>query len=129
PPRFRAFLWGFLVAVLGVVTWGALVRATGSGAGCGAHWPICNGEVVPTAPGRATLIEWTHRASSGLLLLLTPVSFGWGFRAHPRGHPVRRGVTWILVFMLSEAAVGAALVISGWVGLDASVARALAVGL
>ena len=53
-----------------VVAWGAFVRATGSGAGCGKHWPMCNGEVVPRDPATATAIEFTHRATSGFALLL-----------------------------------------------------------
>ena len=44
----------FAGAVLGynllVIVWGAYVRASGSGAGCGNHWPLCNGVVVPNAP-------------------------------------------------------------------------------
>ena len=36
---------------LAVIVWGAFVRATGSGAGCGDHWPMCNGEALPLTPG------------------------------------------------------------------------------
>ena len=56
-------------AVLGytvlTILWGAYVRATGSGAGCGRHWPLCNGEVLPRAPGAAMIIEFSHRATAG----------------------------------------------------------------
>ena len=44
-----------------VILWGAFVRASGSGAGCGAHWPLCNGVLVPQSPALATIIELTHR--------------------------------------------------------------------
>src|SRR5499427_3513747 len=64
------FAWLTLAYNVAVVLWGALVRATGSGAGCGSHWPLCNGEVVPRAPAVATLIEFGHRISSGIALLL-----------------------------------------------------------
>src|SRR5690606_8937667 len=43
--RLAAFAWGTLAYNLAVIVWGAYVRATGSGAGCGSHWPLCNGEV------------------------------------------------------------------------------------
>ena len=44
--------WGVLLYNILVILWGAVVRATGSGAGCGSHWPLCNGEVLPrTADG------------------------------------------------------------------------------
>ena len=53
-----------------VIVWGAFVRASGSGAGCGNHWPLCNGTVVPKAPAVETLIELTHRITSGVALLV-----------------------------------------------------------
>ena len=68
--RFAKYAWGVLAANLGVVLWGAYVRASGSGAGCGSHWPLCTGVVIPQSPGLATLIELTHRATSGVALLL-----------------------------------------------------------
>ena len=40
------FAWTSLVYTVLVAVWGAYVRATGSGAGCGNHWPLCNGEVI-----------------------------------------------------------------------------------
>ena len=64
--RLARYAWGVLGINLLVILWGAYVRATGSGAGCGSHWPLCNGEVVPRSAGLATLIEFTHRATSGV---------------------------------------------------------------
>ncbi len=64
PTRFRLYAWAVLGYNLAVIVWGAYVRATGSGAGCGNHWPLCNGEVTPHSPAVATLIEFTHRATS-----------------------------------------------------------------
>src|SRR4029453_5596295 len=55
--RFARATWGLVAFLLAVVLWGAFVRATGSGAGCGAHWPVCNGEVRPRAPALETIIE------------------------------------------------------------------------
>lgn len=121
---YRVFSWSTLVYTLAVVLWGAFVRATGSGAGCGDHWPVCNGEVVPRAPSLQTLIEYTHRLTSGVALVLALVLCVWGLRAHAKGHPVRRAAVFSLVFMLTEAAVGAGLVLFKMVAHNESIARA-----
>jgi heme a synthase len=123
--RLARFAWGVLVYNLGVIAWGVYVRATRSGAGCGAHWPLCNGEVIPLAPGTAMLVEFSHRVSSGLALAAVAVLLVWTWRACAGGHPARRWSAWAMGFMLSEAAVGAALVLFRLVADNASVARAL----
>ncbi len=119
------FAWGVLAYNLAVIVWGAYVRASGSGAGCGSHWPLCNGEVLPRAPMLATLIEFTHRLTSGVALLLVAALVVVAFRARARGHPARRAAALSLLFMLGEAAVGAGLVLFELVADNASVARAL----
>jgi heme A synthase len=126
--RLARFAWAVLIYNVGVIAWGAYVRATGSGAGCGAHWPLCNGEVTLRAPAVETLIEFSHRATSGLALVLVVVLFFWARRVSHPGHPVRTGTAWSLAFMLSEAALGAGLVLFQLVAHDASAARAFAVG-
>jgi heme A synthase len=123
--RLSRFAWGVLAYNLGVIAWGAYVRATGSGAGCGAHWPLCNGEVVPQAPSAQTVVEFTHRASSGLALLSVAALLVWVWRAAGPGHPARRAAAWSMGFMVTEAAVGAALVLFRLVADNASMARAL----
>ena len=117
--------WLILVYNLGVILWGAYVRATGSGAGCGAHWPLCDGRIVPRNLGVATLIEYSHRITSGLALLSVVLLWIWVRRAVPAGHPARRGALMTLVFMVLEAAVGAGLVLFELVADNASMARAL----
>jgi heme A synthase len=128
PPRmphtFALYAWGVLAFNLAVVLWGAYVRATGSGAGCGNHWPLCNGEVTPHSPTVATVIEFTHRATSGLDIALVMLLLVWAFRAFPRRHPARLGATLSMVFLLTEALIGAALVLLGHVEKNASVTRA-----
>ena len=120
---FTRFAWTVLGYNLLVVAWGAFVRATGSGAGCGKHWPTCNGEIVPRAPGVETAIEFAHRSTSGLALLLVVALVVWAFRAFPSGHAARKAAVGSLVLMLVEALVGAGLVLFGWVAKDASFAR------
>lgn len=127
--RFRIYTWGVLIFNLGVILWGAYVRATGSGAGCGSHWPLCNGEVVPRSPAIETLIEYIHRISSGLAFLLVLMMLYGAFRLFPKGHLVRYTSIFSLIFMITEALIGAGLVIFGWVANDTSVARAAAVSI
>lgn len=124
---YAKYAWGVLAYNLLVILWGAYVRATGSGAGCGSHWPLCNGEVIPGNPEVATLIEFTHRLMSGAALILVVALFIWGFRLFAKGHPIRTGVALSLVFILSEALVGAGLVLFEFVADDASVGRAISI--
>jgi heme A synthase len=125
PNRFAAYAWGVLAFNLLVIVWGAYVRATGAGAGCGDHWPLCNGEVLPRAPEVKTVVEFTHRLTSGLALLLVVGLYAWARRAYPKGHPVRRGALLSLVFIVVEALIGAGLVLLQLVADNATVARAV----
>ncbi|MGE6757053.1 COX15/CtaA family protein [Corallococcus interemptor] len=127
--RYQGFALGVLLYSLGVILWGAFVRATGSGAGCGDHWPVCNGEVVPRAPSIQTLIEYTHRLTSGLATLLAVALYVWGRREFPKGHPGRKAAFWALVFMLTEGLVGAGIVLLKYVAQDARLGRAVWMGL
>lgn len=123
--RVARFAWAVLAYNIAVILWGAYVRATGSGAGCGEHWPLCNGVVIPRAPTTATIIEFSHRLTSGLALVGVVALLVWVWRECPSGHPARRGAAWTVFFMLTEAAVGAGLVLFQLVADNASMARAL----
>lgn len=127
--RFAKFCWGVLAYNIAVILWGAFVRATGSGAGCGSHWPTCNGEIIPRPESLETLIEFAHRASSGLALLAVLAMFIWAFRTHPRRHIVRLGASLSLLFIITEALVGAGLVLFEWVAHNTSVARAVSMAV
>jgi heme A synthase len=118
--------WLLLGYTIVVILWGAFVRATGSGAGCGSHWPLCNGEVLPRAPAIETLIELAHRLSSGLLGLFVVAFLFAVFRTFPRGHRVRTGALWTLFFIITESLLGAGLVTFEWVAADDSVERVYA---
>ncbi len=126
---FERFAWALLGYTLLVILWGVYVRATGSGAGCGGHWPTCNGMIIPQSPQMNTLIEFTHRVSSGVTLLLSIVIAVWAWRAFAKGHPVRLFSFLVLVFTLTEAIIGAGLVLFGLVASNSSVARAVTVSL
>lgn len=118
-----------LVYTVFVILFGAWVRITGSGAGCGEHWPSCHGEVVPRSPSLATIIEFTHRTTSGLCLIAVVLLVALAMRAFPRGHAARRGAVLAVVFTITEALVGAGLVKFGLVDKDDSVARAVVMAI
>ena len=122
--RFARYAWGTLAYNLVVILWGAVVRATGSGAGCGSHWPLCNGEIIPRAASVELMIEFSHRLTSGIALISTVILVVWAYRRYTRGHIVRRAAAWAMFFMVTEALVGAGLVLLEYVAFDQSVARA-----
>jgi len=122
--RFARYAWGTLAYNLVVILWGAVVRATGSGAGCGAHWPLCNGEVIPWAPSTEMAIEFSHRLTSGIALISTIILIRWAYRRYEKGHIVRAAAAAAMFFMVTEALVGAGLVLLEYVAFDESVARA-----
>jgi len=123
--RFSRFAWGVLAFNVGVILWGALVRATGSGAGCGGNWPLCNGQVFPPSSRIETIIEYTHRVTSGFAFLLVAGLLIWAYRRFPQNHGVRKGATWSMVFMVSESLLGASLVLFDWVVDNTSLARVI----
>lgn len=127
--KLATFAWLCLVYIVFVIVWGAFVRASGSGAGCGSHWPLCNGEVLPTAPSVKTLVEFSHRITSGLSLILVVALFFWARKSSVPGSELRRAAGWSLGFILGEAAVGAVLVLQHLVAGDSSVARAIVIAL
>jgi cytochrome c oxidase assembly protein subunit 15 len=126
-------LRGYAAGVLGfmvlVILWGAVVRATGSGAGCGNHWPLCNGDYFPHHPRLATVIEFTHRSMSGVCTALVAVLMAWTFLARGSGHRARKAVVWSGVLLLTEALLGALLVKGGYVENNASDMRVLVQGI
>jgi heme A synthase len=118
-----------VVYLLLVIAFGAWVRVTGSGAGCGDHWPSCHGQLLPRSPSQQTVIEYTHRVSSGLLGLLALALPFWAMRVFPAGHAVRR-LSWATLLLIAvEGGIGAGLVLQGLVADDASASRALVVAL
>ena len=122
---FRKFAWSVLAWNVLVILWGAYVRASGSGAGCGNNWPTCNGAVIPSTAQTSTIIEFTHRLSTGVALLGVLALCFWAFRSFPKFHSVRRTAVLSVIFLLMEALLGAGLVLFEYVGKNASVGRAI----
>jgi cytochrome c oxidase assembly protein subunit 15 len=109
-PALRRFAWGVLVYFIAVILWGTLVRATGSGAGCGNHWPLCNGTVLQHSAHVDTMIEFTHRITSGLSIYAVVGLLVWAFLGTMRGHLARAAAVAAVSFTLIEAILGALLV-------------------
>jgi heme a synthase len=121
--RFAWIVLGFFILV---VLWGAVVRASGSGGGCGANWPLCNGDFVPHHPRLATVIEFTHRSTSGICTFLLAALAFWTFAVTPRGDRARKAVLWAVALLIVEAFLGALLVLHHWVENNTSTGRVIA---
>lgn len=126
--RFSKYATAFIAYLLFVILFGAWVRITHSGAGCGSHWPTCNGDVIPFEPSTQTIIEYTHRLTSGLLGILGIVFVGWAYKRHRTGRVFLAAVVTLTLIMF-EALIGAGLVLRELVADDASVARAVVISL
>jgi len=120
----RRFAWGVLAYFIAVILWGAVTRATGAGDGCGNHWPLCNGMVMQHSPSLDTLIELTHRITSGISFLSVVGLMIWTFRATVRGHLARATSVASVAFTLVEAVLGALLVKLGLTAQSQSPIRA-----
>ena len=120
----RRFSWAVLAYFIAVILWGGLVRATGSGAGCGDHWPLCNGTVMQHSPHLDTMIEFTHRVTSGISFFSAVGLMIWTFLGTLRGHLARAASVATVVFTLVEAVLGALLVELGLTAQSQSPLRA-----
>jgi cytochrome c oxidase assembly protein subunit 15 len=123
-PALRQFAWGVLVYFIAVILWGGLVRATGSGAGCGDHWPLCNGTIIQHSPRVDTMIEFTHRITSGLSFFSAVGLMIWTLAGTVRGHMARAAAIAAVLFTLVEAILGALLVKLGLTAQSQSPLRA-----
>lgn len=112
-----------------VILIGAFVRATGSGAGCGSHWPSCNGEIVPSSPQLETIIEFTHRMTSGLTILFILILVIWVFKTFQKKSKIRFMASMVLLFIIIEAIVGAGLVLFELTAENSSLTRAIVIAV
>ncbi len=110
---FAKFAWFTLAYNVLVILWGVFLRASKSGDGCGQHWLTCHGEVIPSAPELKTIIEFSHRMTTGPAFLLVIVLLIWAFRRFEKGSPVRTAALASLIFIITEVLIGAVLVLTG----------------
>ena len=124
-PALVRFAWGVVGYNVLVILWGALVRATGSGAGCGNHWPLCNGVVIPVSPTVHTVIEFVHRQMvTGSVLAMIGLLV-WTLRSNVKGQAARVFAVVSTVLLVNEAFLGALLVKLGYVEGNQSVGRVI----
>ena len=123
--RVARFAWATLCCNVAVVLWGAYVRATGSGAGCGNNWPTCDGDLIGANASRHTIIEFTHRITSGVALLMVTGLVVWCWRTTTKRDWPRYSALLAAAFLANEALLGAALVLLNHVAHDQSAGRIL----
>jgi len=75
--RFRRLAWAAAASTYLLIVLGAIVRITGSGLGCGDHWPLCNGHLFPPLDDIGTVIEWSHRLVAALVSILVAALAGY----------------------------------------------------
>jgi heme a synthase len=121
---FSRLAWGVLAYNIPVILWGAYVRVSFSGDGCGDHWPFCNGQVIPHHMAAPMAIEFTHRLMTSVDSFAVIATCVWAFLAFPKKHQVRLYSILSLVFLLIEALLGAGLVLLRYVARDQSAGRA-----
>ncbi len=111
--KFARYAWFVLAYNVVVILWGVFLRASKSGDGCGQHWLTCHGEVIPSAPELKTVIEFSHRITSAIAFFLVLGLLVWTFRKFSAGNPIRKTAVLSFLFIVTEAAVGAGLVLTG----------------
>ena len=118
---------GLLFSILSIIA-GAVVRATGSGDGCGSSWPSCNGQIIPSLNSTSEQIEFSHRAISGILLIITLVIFLKSFSQEVTTTQ-KKVINYLTFFVIFEAIIGAVIVLYEWVGMNSTPPRVAAVPL
>ena len=111
--KFAKYAWFVLAYNVVVILWGVFLRASKSGDGCGQHWLTCRGGVVPSAPEMKTVIEFSHRLTSGLAFVAVLILLIWAFRKFGKGHQIRTIAVVSFIFIITEALLGAGLVLTG----------------
>ncbi len=127
--RLRPLLFATVIYTILVILWGAWVRISHSGDGCGDTWPLCHGQLIPTAERAKTWVEYAHRVMSGLYGLLVFFIFLWSRKVFTEGHRSRRYGAWLLFFCILEALLGANIVLFKLVGTNDTFFRALVIGI
>jgi heme A synthase len=115
---FAKYAWFTLFYNIVVILWGVFLRASYSGDGCGQHWLTCGGEAIPSAPQLKTLIEFSHRVTTALAGIVVVVLAAWAIiswakRRFPKGEREWKFALLSLVFIITEGAIGAGLVLTG----------------
>jgi heme A synthase len=118
--RFVTLAWAAAAATYLLIILGAIVRITGSGLGCGEHWPLCNGKLLPPLD-LPTMIEYGHRlaavAVSVLVVALAVVgAMTKGVGSGEWGRAVRASylAVGLLVLQIALGAITVKLSLPAW---------------
>lgn len=110
--RFTTVAFVTALLTLGLIVFGAIVRVTDSGLGCGNEWPLCNGTIFPPLDNLTAWIEWTHRLFALLIGVLGLGSLYLAVRAYRvQNQPVLVATIVAAVLFALQSALGALVVI------------------
>jgi protoheme IX farnesyltransferase len=105
----RRLAWTGATLALGLIVLGGVVRITGSGMGCGDHWPRCDGEWFPPLD-LPTLIEIGHRWVAALVSILVFAVALVGWRRHRDVPALRTPALLGAVLLVVQVLLGAVTV-------------------
>ncbi len=120
--KYAQLQFYFWLYTLAVILWGAWVRISHSGDGCGDHWPLCSGRLIPDFQMQKTWIEYTHRLMTGAYGLFV-IYFFYKINKSPASLWTKKLNVALLLLMISEALLGAILVKGKLVTTDDSILR------
>ena len=127
--QYKQFAFGLLVYTILVIIWGAWVRISHSGDGCGDTWPLCHGQLIPEAQRGKTWVEYGHRLMSGIYGWVVLYFYWVARKLYPKDHFARKAALATLIFMITEALLGAKLVLFKLVTTNDTPYRAFVMGL
>jgi heme A synthase len=108
---FRVTAFSTVALTLGLIVFGAVVRVTDSGLGCGSDWPLCNGTIFPPLDNVTAWIEWLHRLFALLIGAFGLAMLVLAWRAYRRNNPaVLNAVSLAAVLFVVQSALGAFVV-------------------
>ncbi|GAB4509216.1 MAG: COX15/CtaA family protein [Anaerolineae bacterium] len=101
-----------VLLTIGLIIFGAVVRVTDSGLGCGNEWPLCDGRIVPPLDNLTAWIEWSHRLFATLIGLFGIAMLVVAVRAYRRQKPLVLTATVIAAGLFTlQSALGALVVV------------------
>lgn len=97
---------------VGLIVFGAVVRVTDSGLGCGNDWPLCDGHIVPPLDNLTAWIEWSHRLLAMLIGLFGLATLALAIRVYRKHNRMVVNVTIAAAgLFLLQSALGAVVVV------------------
>jgi heme A synthase len=109
---FLPLAFSTVALTLGLIVFGAVVRVTDSGLGCGNHWPLCNGTIFPPLDNVTAWIEWLHRLFAALIGLFGLGMLYTAWQAYrEQNRAVMKFVVLAAVLFVVQSGLGAIVVL------------------